>query len=113
MAPVASAATPVHCLARALQAHTPLRSSTTLPAFSLVWSLVPFVNIRASLLQSLGLVVHSTLSVSMSAQLPRLCFICDWLDPSSGVLWKYQLFYYPETKEVEVRVQALEEHVGT
>lgn len=33
----------------------------------------------------------------------RLCFIAEWLDPSSQVLWKYQFFYYPDSKEVEVR----------
>jgi hypothetical protein len=32
----------------------------------------------------------------------RLCFITEWLDPSSQVLWKYQFFYYPDSKEVEV-----------
>mmetsp|Transcript_23564 Transcript_23564/g.51719 ORF Transcript_23564/g.51719 Transcript_23564/m.51719 type:complete len:378 (+) Transcript_23564:84-1217(+) len=32
----------------------------------------------------------------------RLCFLADWTDPSSGVLWKYQFFYYPESKEVEM-----------
>jgi len=32
----------------------------------------------------------------------RLCYIAEWLDPASGVLWKYQLFYYPQSKEVEV-----------
>lgn len=37
----------------------------------------------------------------MAASL-RYCFISDWLDPNSGVSWKYQLFYYPDTKEVEM-----------
>eukprot|EP00983_Pelagomonas_calceolata_P018488 579612-Pelagomonas_calceolata.AAC.5 len=32
----------------------------------------------------------------------RLCYIAEWLDSASGVVWKYQLFYYPESKEVEV-----------
>ena len=32
----------------------------------------------------------------------RLAFITEWLDPMSGVLWKYQLFYYPATSEVEM-----------
>eukprot|EP00199_Chlamydomonas_sp_CCMP681_P001950 CAMPEP_0119109454 /NCGR_PEP_ID=MMETSP1180-20130426/17919_1 /TAXON_ID=3052 ORGANISM="Chlamydomonas cf sp, Strain CCMP681" /NCGR_SAMPLE_ID=MMETSP1180 /ASSEMBLY_ACC=CAM_ASM_000741 /LENGTH=379 /DNA_ID=CAMNT_0007095211 /DNA_START=57 /DNA_END=1196 /DNA_ORIENTATION=+ len=32
----------------------------------------------------------------------RLCFVTDWLDPNAGVLWKYQLFYYPATREVEM-----------
>ncbi|GIL72238.1 hypothetical protein Vretimale_290 [Volvox reticuliferus] len=36
------------------------------------------------------------------ASMLRYCFISEWLDPSSGVLWKYQLFWYPETKEVEM-----------
>lgn len=33
----------------------------------------------------------------------RLAYIAEWLDTASGVLWKYQLFWYPDTKEVEVR----------
>ncbi|PNW75835.1 hypothetical protein CHLRE_12g558700v5 [Chlamydomonas reinhardtii] len=37
----------------------------------------------------------------MAANL-RYCFISEWLDPASGILWKYQLFYYPESKEVEM-----------
>lgn len=36
------------------------------------------------------------------ADASRICFIAEWLDPSSGVLWKYQFFYYPETKDVEM-----------
>ncbi|KAI8472949.1 MAG: nucleoside diphosphate kinase [Monoraphidium minutum] len=32
----------------------------------------------------------------------RLAFLADWLDPSSGVLWRYQLFYYVDTGEVEM-----------
>ncbi|PNH12910.1 Nucleoside diphosphate kinase 7 [Tetrabaena socialis] len=36
------------------------------------------------------------------AALLRYCFITEWLDPNSGVLWKYQLFWYPESKEVEM-----------
>ncbi|MEW5319871.1 MAG: hypothetical protein WDW38_010990 [Sanguina aurantia] len=36
------------------------------------------------------------------ADTARLCFISEWLDPNSGVIWKYQLFYYPNTKEVEM-----------
>eukprot|EP00775_Hariotina_reticulata_P006258 gene6258-6496_t len=32
----------------------------------------------------------------------RLAFIAEWLDPNSGVLWRYQLFYYPATGEVEM-----------
>mmetsp|Transcript_14303 Transcript_14303/g.38796 ORF Transcript_14303/g.38796 Transcript_14303/m.38796 type:complete len:381 (+) Transcript_14303:202-1344(+) len=32
----------------------------------------------------------------------RLCYIAEWLDSASGVVWKYQLFYYPESKEVEM-----------
>ncbi|KAL6754216.1 nucleoside diphosphate kinase [Haematococcus lacustris] len=32
----------------------------------------------------------------------RHAFIAEWLDPASSVIWKYQLFYYPETKEVEM-----------
>mmetsp|Transcript_18010 Transcript_18010/g.32887 ORF Transcript_18010/g.32887 Transcript_18010/m.32887 type:complete len:383 (-) Transcript_18010:16-1164(-) len=37
----------------------------------------------------------------MAAQV-RYCFITEWLDPNSGVLWKHQLFYYPQSKEVEM-----------
>ena len=40
--------------------------------------------------------------VTMALPSPRLCFITEFLDPNSGVLWKYQLFYYPDTKEVEM-----------
>lgn len=32
----------------------------------------------------------------------RYCFLTHWLDPTSGVQWVYQFFYYPETKEVEL-----------
>lgn len=32
----------------------------------------------------------------------KLCFMADWLDPSSGVMWRYQFLYYPESKEVEM-----------
>lgn len=32
----------------------------------------------------------------------RLAFVAEWLDPNTGVLWKYQLFYYPESKELEM-----------
>ena len=35
-------------------------------------------------------------------KMSRLCYIAEWLDNTSGVVWKYQLFYYPESKEVEV-----------
>ncbi|GBF99249.1 nucleoside diphosphate kinase [Raphidocelis subcapitata] len=34
--------------------------------------------------------------------LVRLAFEAEWLDPSSGVLWRYQLFFYPVTGEVEM-----------
>lgn len=37
----------------------------------------------------------------MAASL-RFSFVSEWLDPASGVLWKYQFFYYPDTKEVEM-----------
>lgn len=32
----------------------------------------------------------------------RLAFITEWLDPQSGILWKYQLFYYLDSSEVEM-----------
>lgn len=32
----------------------------------------------------------------------RFAFIAEWLDPNTGVLWKYQLFYYPQTSEIEM-----------
>lgn len=32
----------------------------------------------------------------------RYAFLTEWLDPNSGYLWKYQLFFYPETNEVEM-----------
>lgn len=32
----------------------------------------------------------------------RLAFIAEWLDPVSGVVWKYQLMFYPRTTEVEL-----------
>jgi nucleoside-diphosphate kinase len=32
----------------------------------------------------------------------RFAFVTEWLDPQSGILWKHQLFYYPESKEVEM-----------
>eukprot|EP00798_Chlamydomonas_sp_ICE-L_P024150 gene24154-9736_t len=32
----------------------------------------------------------------------RICFLTHFLDPTSGVQWVYQLFYYPDTKEVEL-----------
>lgn len=32
----------------------------------------------------------------------RYAFIAEWLDPQSGLLWKYQLFFYPDTSEVEM-----------
>eukprot|EP01025_Chloroclados_australasicus_P062386 TRINITY_DN8194_c0_g2_i1.p1 TRINITY_DN8194_c0_g2~~TRINITY_DN8194_c0_g2_i1.p1 ORF type:complete len:352 (-),score=39.17 TRINITY_DN8194_c0_g2_i1:244-1299(-) len=32
----------------------------------------------------------------------RFCFIAEWLDPNSGILWKYQLMYFVETQEVEI-----------
>lgn len=36
------------------------------------------------------------------APAPRYAFVAEWLDPNSGYLWKYQLFFYPETNEVEM-----------
>eukprot|EP00878_Enallax_costatus_P033073 GHUV01036457.1.p1 GENE.GHUV01036457.1~~GHUV01036457.1.p1 ORF type:complete len:120 (+),score=32.60 GHUV01036457.1:575-934(+) len=32
----------------------------------------------------------------------RYAFIAEWLDPNSGVLWRYQLFWYPDTSEIEM-----------
>lgn len=32
----------------------------------------------------------------------RLAFVADYLDPNSGVLWKYQVFFHPDTQEVEM-----------
>lgn len=32
----------------------------------------------------------------------RLAFTAEWLDTVSGVLWRYQLFFYPSTGEVEM-----------
>jgi hypothetical protein len=32
----------------------------------------------------------------------RYAFIAEWLDPNSGVLWRYQLFYYKDTNELEM-----------
>lgn len=36
----------------------------------------------------------------------RYAFIAEWLDSNSGVLWKYQFFFYPDSNEVEmVRIE--------
>jgi hypothetical protein len=43
--------------------------------------------------------VQENLLLIMAA---RLAFIAEWLDPNSGVLWRYQLFYYPATGEIEM-----------
>ncbi|WIA11558.1 hypothetical protein OEZ85_011667 [Tetradesmus obliquus] len=32
----------------------------------------------------------------------RYAFVAEWLDPNSGVLWRYQLFYYKDTNELEM-----------
>eukprot|EP00873_Tetraselmis_striata_P014003 jgi/Tetstr1/434267/TSEL_023374.t1 len=32
----------------------------------------------------------------------RYAFVAEWLDPNAGVTWRYQLFYYFKTKEVEM-----------
>lgn len=32
----------------------------------------------------------------------RFAFLVEWLDGNSGITWKYQLLYFPETKEVEM-----------
>ena len=32
----------------------------------------------------------------------RWAFIVEWLDPISGITWKYQLFYYPDVQDVEM-----------
>lgn len=32
----------------------------------------------------------------------RYAFIAEWLDPNTGVLWRYQLFWYPDNFEVEM-----------
>lgn len=32
----------------------------------------------------------------------RLAFVAEWLDPNSGIRWKYQLFHYPVCGEVEM-----------
>ena len=37
----------------------------------------------------------------------RFAFIVEWLDANSGITWKYQLLYFPETKEVEMVGQPL------
>ena len=41
----------------------------------------------------------------------KYAFIAEWLDPGTGYLWKYQLFFYAETNEVEmVRCRLLSTH---
>jgi len=32
----------------------------------------------------------------------KYAFIAEWLDPGTGYLWKYQLFFFAETNEVEM-----------
>lgn len=32
----------------------------------------------------------------------RYAFIAEWLDPNTAVLWRYQLFWYPDTLEIEM-----------
>ena len=32
----------------------------------------------------------------------RLAFLVEWLDPASGITWKYQLLQYPESREIEM-----------
>ena len=32
----------------------------------------------------------------------RLAFLVEWLDPASGITWKYQLLQYPESHEIEM-----------
>ena len=32
----------------------------------------------------------------------RFAFLVEWLDGNSGITWKYQLLYFPETREVEM-----------
>ena len=32
----------------------------------------------------------------------RLAFLVEWLDPASGITWKYQLLQYPENREIEM-----------
>ncbi|KAK9810340.1 hypothetical protein WJX72_009041 [[Myrmecia] bisecta] len=39
----------------------------------------------------------------MGTGLPeRHAFLVEWLDPKSGIIWKYQLIYHVDTKEVEM-----------
>ncbi|KAK9861248.1 hypothetical protein WJX84_000319 [Apatococcus fuscideae] len=32
----------------------------------------------------------------------RYAFVAQWLDPASEILWKYQVFWYPDTSEAEM-----------
>jgi hypothetical protein len=32
----------------------------------------------------------------------RLAFLADWLDPASGVKWRFQVFFYLESAEIEL-----------
>ena len=32
----------------------------------------------------------------------RYAFLVEWLDPASGITWKYHLLYHPQTHEVEM-----------
>eukprot|EP00891_Asterochloris_glomerata_P004550 jgi/Astpho2/4550/fgenesh1_pm.00067_%23_29_t len=32
----------------------------------------------------------------------RLAFLVEWLDPASGITWKYQLLQYPDSCEIEM-----------
>lgn len=40
----------------------------------------------------------------------RYAFVAEWLDPNSGVLWRYQLFYYKDTNELEMVRDSNESH---
>ena len=32
----------------------------------------------------------------------RYAFAVEWLDPNSGVVWKYQLLHQPSSREIEM-----------
>ena len=39
---------------------------------------------------------------AQGAEEDRWAFNTEWTDPLSGVLWRYQLLFYPHTQEVEM-----------
>ena len=37
-----------------------------------------------------------------AAEALRYAFATEWLDPTSDVVWHYQLLFYPDSQEVEM-----------